>query len=277
MSVFNWFYYYSNETKNYEIYSNAINTYYRCNVDEYYFIGRSRVCSIGDQTGNDKTKFVLWGNSHMQMYAPIFHKVSLEKDVPGILIPLNSCLPLNNINRDEDCAIKAEENFKTLKTNFQDVTVFLAMTWHHTRLWSQLDKKNREISPKDYVDSLENLRDALALNGIKLIVVGPILRPDFPVASFISRGIKFGYLKNKDLNEILISQPGSEDFYWMMKIIKQLKESSLFVVYPHLEFCDKKSCKFGNSNEIYFSDSSHLSRQGLNSLKRLEKAIEEKF
>ncbi len=55
-------------------------------------------------------KAVLLGNSHAQMYAPAWTAIFAEHDTPGLLVPVNLCLPTLTVNYTPACAAVAEQN-----------------------------------------------------------------------------------------------------------------------------------------------------------------------
>ena len=132
-------------------------------------------------------------------------------------------MPITEFNRSAECATKARDNLKVLGKEFSNTVVFAAMTWHHKELWFGDNDKYITISPEDYIKGLESLSEALAKQGNRLVVIGPILRPEIQLASILSRGIKFGKIEEHDAEAMLSSLPGSKGFFWMMKVISELE------------------------------------------------------
>ncbi len=263
-----------NKDSMHNVFSSAVNSHFRCELEDYFLIGDSRACSVGNDAEFSEVSFVLLGNSHMQMYTPIFSQLADAENVSGILIPLNSCLPLPNLNRSQECFVKARNNIETLLTKFSNTIVFIGMTWHHDRLWSPVENKEISVSAAEYLSELNELRSILSQNNIDIVVIGPLLLPNFSIASTISRGLKFGHFTVDESLALLEAPVGTDEFRNFQKIASALKGSDLKVLFPHYAYCLEAKCSFGDTYGSYFSDSSHLSAYGLSKLTDIRKKIE---
>jgi peptidoglycan/LPS O-acetylase OafA/YrhL len=257
-----------------DVFSSAVNSHFRCELKDYFLLGDSRACSVGKDAVLSEGSFVLLGNSHMQMYTPIFAELADAQNVSGVLVPLNSCLPLPNLNRSRECSEKARNNIETLIANFSNTLVFVGMTWHHDRLWSSVESKEISVSPDDYLSELNELRSILSQNNIDVIVIGPLMRPNFSIASTISRGIKFGHFTFDESVALLEAPVDTGEFRHFEQILLSLRASDLKVLFPHYAFCVEAMCSFGDTSGSYFSDSSHLSAYGLSKLIGIREKIE---
>ena len=89
----------------------AVNTHYRCPVSEMFAFGASRACAMNLPSGETKdAQVVLLGNSHALMYQPAVLSIIEKRDLTGLLVPVNSCLPTVLANIDAHCAAMARTN-----------------------------------------------------------------------------------------------------------------------------------------------------------------------
>jgi hypothetical protein len=88
-------------------------TNYRCPITSYYQFGFSRACLLSNGA-KSKDVVVVMGNSHAQMYGPLFEKVGSELDIKIILVPLNGCLPTTTVNINNNCIKAAKVNLDSV-------------------------------------------------------------------------------------------------------------------------------------------------------------------
>lgn len=237
--------------------SNQIQTNYRCPVTSFRPFGASRSCNLKGQTNSNNVDLVIIGNSHAQMYSPIFMQSDKFENI--MLVPLNGCLPTPNVNISTECANQAKINFDTLQKIEHDYSIVIAMTWYHE---SYL--KGAEVQSKQsLLDDLLKMADQLKKNGNEVYVISPIPVPKFNHASNLSRKLKFQIINKEEY--ISLSRKEFSEFYAEIEIfdeaLSNYSEINYINVYENL--CDKKSCYFGDLNGSYFSDTNHLSKYGL--------------
>ncbi len=247
--------------------SESVGTNYRCQLSDYFLYGSSRACSLGKP--DDSFSIALLGNSHAQMYAPIFNKSLTEKNISGVLIPLNGCLPTSNINTWSGCSTTAKINATEVLNDSRISVVFIGTTWYlDKKYWTSNVEviKNSKKFLELFLEDLILLIDELKASGKRVVVIGPIQLPEFSVADRLSRQLKFGYIDEKTALKELKS-PVSSYHHQFKEINNQLRAYlGEDFLEPYLDLCDKDSCYYGDKKGAYFSDDNHLSSYGVSKL-----------
>lgn len=260
------------DKKSYEVVSllaKNSGTHYRCSIDMYIPYGGSRACKIGASIGDRDV--VLIGNSHAQMYAPIVNDILLKGNKNGYLIPLNGCLPTTNLNISKGCIDLAKINLDAVISDAKIKTVIIASTWY---LDSYLDSDGNKIKQADIGYSFLTLIDDLKKSGKNVAIISPIKTPASDLASKLPRLLKFGHIKEVDLNDHLRSFRSDYDSKFLN--INSLFKSHLSEHYieTYRDLCDEEYCYYGRDYNMYFADSHHLSQNIVNKLKLTRAQLE---
>jgi peptidoglycan/LPS O-acetylase OafA/YrhL len=180
----------------------AVDTNYRCPVGDYLAFGASRACALNLASRRPtEAEVVLLGNSHAQMYAPVWASILAQRDEPGLLVPLNGCLPTPEVNISAACAHSAAANLQELSKFARARTVIIGLNWWHGPD-DLLDSNGRTVDNRDdrsFVHALDDLIDRLHGMGKQIVLIGPIAEPGWSVASVLSRQIAFGHKADRPL------------------------------------------------------------------------------
>jgi hypothetical protein len=180
----------------------AVDTNYRCAVGDYLAFGVSRACTLNLASRHPAdAEVVLLGNSHAQMYAPVWASILAERGAPGLLVPLNGCLPTPEVNISVACADSARANLRELSKLTRAATVIVGLDWWHGQ-YDLLDSNGRTVDNRDdrsLVLALDDLIDILHRMGKQVVLIGPIAEPGWSVASVLSRQIAFGHKADRPL------------------------------------------------------------------------------
>jgi peptidoglycan/LPS O-acetylase OafA/YrhL len=250
------------------IISKAIQTHYRCDVNQFIPYGGSRACLINKDSVLPY-HLALIGNSHAQMYTPSLQKILNSRGESGILIPLNGCLPTTDINISMDCLRLSKLNYNAFISDKNIKVIILSLTWYSDEYFDDqgrvIKDANKLILSKSLLGLIQQLRDT----GRDVYLVGPIKIPGYDLASVLSRKIKFSNLSNAKLEESLrISKDEFDrDFKDSLSFLESNLGSSL--LRPDNILCDIIYCYFGDLNGVYFSDKNHLSRYGVAKMNNL--------
>lgn len=173
----------------------AVGTNYRCPITDFVVLGRSRACLMNLPSRHPAdADVILLGNSHAQMYAPLWTSILAERGQTGLLVPANGCLPTLVANITSGCIETARQNLSAVLALPRARVVILGLDWDH--------------GPRGLVDStgavVDNQQDAaliaaldvlvsdLERAGKQVILIGPIAVPGWDVPSTISRLMAFG-------------------------------------------------------------------------------------
>ncbi len=109
----------------------AVGTNYRCAVSDYLYLSQSRACVLELPSRNPQdADVVLLGNSHAQMYAPIFGNILHGLALHGLLVPANGCLPTYGSNISPACQELADRNIDAVGQLRRVRVVVIGTTWN---------------------------------------------------------------------------------------------------------------------------------------------------
>jgi hypothetical protein len=172
----------------------AVGTNYRCPASEYIAFGLSRACLMNLPSRNPAdADVVLIGDSHAQMYAPIWASILAERGQTGLLVPANGCLPTVRVNTGSECSALALRNLTNVANLKRARTIILGLTWWHDAD-PLVDRSGRAIDNRDnaaLVAALDDVIDQLHRAGKQVVLIGPIAQPNWDIASFVSRQLAF--------------------------------------------------------------------------------------
>ncbi len=248
------------------IYASALQSNFRCDVDSYRVFGASRVCVLNSNNSDiQKASFVLWGNSHAQMYAPLFIDKLQKSNTNGILLPLNNCLPTIKVNYSKKCLHLAKTNYDALNKLKNIKTIIIGMTYYG----ELIDKNGNRANKKDLAQDLIKTIKYFENKNIKVYLISPLAAPNTNLASYISRAVKFEFINKDELDKLLKADIRVFDnkFNDLNNIFKDKLQNRYIQAYR--AFCDEKYCYFGDKRGSYFSDSNHLSKYGVKKLSNI--------
>ena len=248
----------------------SVDTHYRCPVSKLLPFGASRACDLTLE-GRDigRARLALIGNSHAQMYAPIVAELLRDRNIPGVLIPINACLPMTSVNISPECAAAARENLKSLLALPHVETVLISFNWPLDQpLVTPTGQPVRKPPVEAMVDGLRDLVGQLPQR--KIMLVGPIAQPGFDIASVLGRQIAFG------IEPRAPSSTPAEAFRKRFAPAFAYLESDdrILAVRPDLAQCDRTRCYYVRDGIGLFSDASHLAAPAL---ERFRPAFEQAF
>lgn len=239
--------------------SNSINSNYKCNKKNYILFNKSRSCELIFNKLQTTHDVFLLGNSHAQMYGYIFEKILKTKNLNGLIIPLNGCLPTTKYNISKTCIGKAQKNLNQIIKDKNVEYVIIGLDWDH--LWLTDINGNKLANEKNLllVDAVYNLIKNLEKQNIKTLLIGPISTPNFQFPSVTSRSLHFN--KKKKLSFFHETKKSFENrFSTTFAFFESKKYGEM--IKPHLLQCASGNCVFSNEGGSLFSDNTHLSKFG---------------
>ena len=248
----------------------AADSTFRCAPSSFVPFGASRACILNENMKHKNT-IVILGNSHAQMYVPLFKKKLKENNLGGILVPVSWCLPTVTINVSTECLSIAKKNLNKILENKNFNHIFIGMTWYED---SYTNLQRKIVSPEYLFDSVLNLADLLIENGKTVSVISPIPLPKTNLASNLSRMLNFNkaslaYIEDKtsiDKN-IFFSK-----FELINTKLRNRFGENFIEVFEDL--CDIDKCYFAKKNVMYFADSNHLSKYVFSYFVKTDKQID---
>jgi peptidoglycan/LPS O-acetylase OafA/YrhL len=239
----------------------AVRSEYHCRTNEFVAFGRSRGCLMSVPSGdpNDAT-VALVGNSHAQMYAPLVTEILRQNNRGGILIPLDSCLPVPDFNESATCMKLASKNLEAVKSLPRIQVVILAM--------------NFELSPPMYMPSgrvpdgsrralftasLDRVIQDLEQHGKTVVLVGPISSPGWESASIVARQLGFGHKVTESLflpESTFMAAQGDT-------IAHYASRDDIVFIRPDRIQCQQGRCDYFRDGASLFADSSHIAKGAL--------------
>jgi peptidoglycan/LPS O-acetylase OafA/YrhL len=232
----------------------ASGTHYRCDVASNRPYGSSRACVLQTAEVGQNT-IVLLGNSHAQMYAPMFKDIELgNRNI--LLVPLNGCLPTTSINISTKCIQMAKNNLSSVLADKTVESVVIATTWYGE---NYVDENGTTVGADKLYSEIVTLIDRIKNSGKQPLLFSPIPIPNKDYASELARSLHFNKITEQEAFDT-ISVPRStfdKQFSQINNDLSKLLGNSYIRIYD--EICDQTNCYYGRGEVFYFSDSNHLS------------------
>ena len=235
----------------------AVDTNYRCAISDYLAFGRSRACVMNLPSRNPAdADVVLLGNSHAQMYAPVWTSIIAGRGQTGLLVPVNGCLPTVQANISRDCMQIARDNLAEISKLARVRTVIIGLSWVHKQ-GELIDASGRPVDDIDngaLISALDDLIDRLQRMGKQVVLIGPIAEPGWNVASTLSRQLAFGHPPDRP------AFLPAADFERRLGSAIQHFESRRDIGFarPDKVQCPDERCYFVLDGRSLFSDSNHV-------------------
>jgi peptidoglycan/LPS O-acetylase OafA/YrhL len=237
----------------------SVGTNYRCPVNKYLQFGPGRACELNLPSRNtDQAKVILLGNSHAQMYAPLWEDILQKDGVPGLLVPQNGCLPTTNFNISAECNASARAILDLVKSHRSAKLVILGFNWDQSASEILVDARGTKITGpyQMYLQtSLDSLIDELQASGKSVILTGPIATPNIDIASQTSRQLAFGHRLSSPL--FILQSQFNDNFGSMIEHFSNRDDTGF--VRPDKVQCAAGKCYFIKGGQSLFADSNHLS------------------
>lgn len=239
----------------------AVGSNYRCSVSQFIPLGASRACLMNLPSRSPlEADVVLLGNSHIQMYAPEWESILIERGKKGLLLPLNGCLPTVRFNISADCISSAKINLKEVLELNRVSVVIIGLTWQHdSGLVDSAGKLVENGKNQALLSALDDLVLQLVSAGKKVVLIGPVAVPGWDVASVLSRQLAFKHVSTQPLalpKNVFMNQFGAAIDYFESR-------NDLVFVRPDLIQCSEVDCKYILDGRSLFSDSDHIAQQEL--------------
>jgi peptidoglycan/LPS O-acetylase OafA/YrhL len=241
--------------------ASSIQTNYQCNFFDYRSYGASRACLINSKAEKNYS-IALLGNSHAQMYVPALEPILKERNEKGLLVYLSGCLPTVKLNISSSCLSLAKGNLDAVLNDKNISTVVIGLTWYGHKL---VDSSSAILSfdMTRLKEAIFDLISALEMRGKKVFLIGPIMIPNFEIASVLSRKIKFQGLDYDSTKKYLIAGRSIFDSQYGTLISQFKSRLGQRFIDPSSKLCNLTSCFFGDSEGAYYSDSNHLGAYGI--------------
>ena len=255
-----------------EKWSEAVGSTYRCPLSSFYFYGTSSRACVIENGLNSKSTIAIFGNSHAQMYAPLFAEIIKTKGYKGILIPMQVCLPTVKININNKCINIASNTLNSILDDKNIKHVFLSMTWY---LENYINTSGDLFDTDELAKAIIDLVEILKNSGKSVSVMSPIALPNFQIASELTRKLKFNHLSLIDIKEktYIDRKIFNAKFNNINNELKKYLGNNYIEVFDDL--CDSNYCYFAKDGMMYFADAHHLSQYSLKSLNKTQAQIEE--
>ena len=233
----------------------SIKSSYDCPPFKYRKFESTYGCYVNNKN-NKSPQNILFGNSHAFMYGWPFIKYLKDINESGIILQF-SCLPYINVNSSQRCLLRAKTRFNSIISSKDTKNVFIGLTWSSKNFVDENGKKYIDKNFELRKQSINYLISELEKHKKKVILIGPIMTPNYDFASEYSRQVIFKGNKFKIKNSFKKFDDEYKDIinYYEKKLGKNFLQ-------PHKLLCNNKDCFFADENGALFSDGSHLSKRG---------------
>jgi hypothetical protein len=237
----------------------SVNTHYHCGITGRMKLGKVQACAMNLPSKDPAdARVVLIGNSHAQMYAPVWGEILAQRNLPGLLIPMTGCLPTVSANFDAGCLQHARTTLETVNELPRLQTVIVAMSWWHGPQ-EIVDPQGRTMNnwgKKALAAGLDDLIARLRARGKRVVLVGPIATPGWNLASEVSRQLAYGREVKRPLG-----MPREQFMDGFGEVIAHFSiRTDVSFARPDLVQCDPKTCWYVIDGRALFSDENHLAQ-----------------
>jgi hypothetical protein len=241
--------------------SEAVGSEYHCSLTEYISFGNLHACPMSLPSRNPQDATVaLLGNSHAQMYAPLVTNFLQANNQEGLLVPLNSCLPMPDYNLSAACMDSAAKNLSAIEALPHIRVVILVMTWEHPgHMYTPTGQTPNGSESKFLPESLDRLIQNLEQRGITVVLVGPIKPPTWEAASVVARDLSFGHKITEPMflpESSFLAEQGDT-------IAHYASRNDIVFIRPDSIQCKEGRCDFFRDGAALFADSSHIAEGAL--------------
>lgn len=239
-------------------YNSVAGTHYRCPVTDYIPFGGLYACPLALSDREPKNAdLVLFGNSHAQMYAPAVQPFLEKHHLAGLLVPANGCLPTAHINVTAQCGAIMERNIQAISALPQARTIIIATTWPDGTT-PLVDRSARLVGRPSlaYLADFRKTLDVFRRAGRKVILVGPVPRPGYNVASTTAREMAF---QGKVSSPLLQSRAVYDREFGPAEAWLDRLPAGVWIVRPSTLFCNPETCSFLLDGRPAYADDNHLS------------------
>ncbi|MER9432998.1 acyltransferase family protein [Mesorhizobium sp. M0408] len=236
--------------------------YQRCPVSNYVTLSTSRACVLNLPTRNPSdANIVLLGNSHAQMYAPLWESIFADKGLNGLMLTRNGCLPTVTVNISRQCLDTANDNLGELDRLSKVQTVIVGLPWGYGEN-ALVDLSGKTMDNRDdraLIHGLDDLISHLQKSGKKVILIGPIAYPGWDLPSEMSRSLAFGRPLEKP------TYMPVQEFQGQYGPAIEHFEARHDIVFarPDNVLCDASRCNYILDGRSMFADVSHISQTEL--------------
>ena len=237
----------------------AVGSEYRCSLKDYTTIGFSKGCFMSLPSHNPaEATIALIGNSHAQMYAPLVTEIMRANNKGGILLPLNGCLPLPDLNISSTCMTMAARNLELLDSLPDIRVVIIGMTWEGT-MYTHEGQVPIERESEFITRSLDRLIVELEKRDKIVVLIGPVATPNREVASIVARQLAFHHTVVEPLfqpeNEFVAGQGAVIEHY--------ASREDIVFIRPEQIQCELNRCDFFRDGQALFADTDHIAEAAL--------------
>lgn len=232
-------------------------THYRCAVTDYIPFGALFACPLVLPDGKpDSAEVVLFGSSHAQMYAPAVRMALEARGLTGVLVPFNTCLATTTINYNADCTAIVRDSTAQVARLPRARVVILSFRWPDANdaLVDPQGRAKRLDWGAFYADLGQTIA-RLRAGGKRVILVAPVPRPGYDLASTVGRELAFGRALSP------LAQPraqfdamGGGVERWLARL-----PADVVVARPAEILCDRVRCHYAHGGRPVYADDNHLS------------------
>ncbi len=239
----------------------AVGTNYRCPIEDYMTFGGSRACALNLASHDpDDTELVLLGNSHAQMYAPLVEAFLKETGKTGLLVPVNSCAPIENFNISTDCITIMNANIEAVLALPKAKSIIISFDWTEKTLIDASGMPASSNGIEAIIAGVDQTISRFQSAGYRVLLVGPIATPEWDVASILSRSMIF----QRPLERPLATPKGDFEGSAKGKILRHyMDRKDIILIQPHRAQCDERECNYLKNGASLFADSNHIAEAAL--------------
>lgn len=234
----------------------------------------SKVCVVGDL--NKTPSISLIGDSHAQALIYSFDKILKERGLAANVYIMNGCPFIRAIKRvyyTRDCNLFVDQTISKISKETNKNVILLDnrnMYISGKNAYDEKQNKNLLVYPVDWDDwqkegrvtevvklQRQTIMELLNL-GLRVSFILPV--PDAPrrVPAEVHKRVEKGNLPYKHSLENYINRAKN-----IFDLASQLSTNENFIaIYPHEIFCNSGECITHNADEIFYTDSNHLSIEG---------------
>jgi peptidoglycan/LPS O-acetylase OafA/YrhL len=239
--------------------NSAVGAEYRCGLTAYISFGAMHACAMSLPSHNPEDATVaLFGNSHAQMYAPLVSEILQANHERGILVPLNSCKPMPDLNGSKRCMALAAMDLHAIEATQGIRIVILSMSWDPPTL-TPTGAVPKGHETEFLIASLDRLIDDLKQHGKTVVLVGPLATPETEEPSIVARQMAFHHRVDEP-----VSVPEQTFMAKQGEILAHYSaRGDILFIRPDRVQCELGTCDYIRDGASIFADYSHVAEAAL--------------
>lgn len=246
-------------------------------AERRHFSGVGTLCVTGLPWDHAAVKGIIWGDSHAEHWAPVFHHLAIRRNM-SFAVWLRSCPPsvhIDTVRRDyprvpkftENCSEKRDTTVERLNKSDDVQIIVMAAAWSgylsSLYLADSPDKRSRKLGGEYTRSGLEKLLTTLDLKDKHLLLLGDVPRPMVILNDCAAQALATVLrapcgIHTDHLDWQRVTRWHEPSNAALRDVARQ--NPKIDVILPSQVLCREDDCSTYLNNEFLFRDANHIRR-----------------